>query len=399
LSGYRLSVPAGRLLRLVLVSTLFLFPAPSTLAAEDAAEKARELQALRSQIQALQEELAANRKRKSGAETKLHEIERQIGQTSRVLRQIDADLQSNREQLDTLRNEQRIQAEKLRQQREQLAREARAAYAMGRQQQIKLLLNQEQPAAVSRMMTYFGYLSRARSEQIEAMRATWLTLRQLEDSIGSKTSALLDLRNQRVAESEQLQAQQQARKRAIAGLSRELRKQGGELKRLKSNERQLQELVHSLQELLADIPPDSGQQQPFKNLKGQLRWPAQGHLAQRFGTQRGISGLRWQGVVIAAPEGGSVHTVAQGRVAFADWMRGFGLLLIIDHGDGYMSLYGHNQALYKEVGDWVDSGDMVATLGASGGQIESGLYFELRYKGRPINPIRWCKGKPAAVSG
>ena len=103
--------------------------------------------------------------------------------------------------------------------------------------------------------------------------------------------------------------------------------------------------------------------------------------------------------MIAADEGGKVRAVAQGRVAFADWMRGFGLLLIIDHGDGYMSLYGHNQALYKEVGEWVDSGETVATLGASGGQTRAGLYFELRHKGRPVNPVLWCAGKPRPASG
>jgi septal ring factor EnvC (AmiA/AmiB activator) len=130
-----------------------------------------------------------------------------------------------------------------------------------------------------------------------------------------------------------------------------------------------------------------------------LRWPAQGHLAKRFGTLRGNSGLKWQGVLIEAPEGGQVRAVSQGRVAFSDWMRGFGLLLIIDHGDGYMTLYGHNQALYKEVGEWVDSGEVVASLGASGGQTQAGLYFEIRHNGQPVNPLGWCTGKPAAASG
>jgi septal ring factor EnvC (AmiA/AmiB activator) len=150
--------------------------------------------------------------------------------------------------------------------------------------------------------------------------------------------------------------------------------------------------------MLVDIPAEADGQQPFHSRKGKLRWPARGRLAQRFGAPRS-GGLRWRGVMIEAQEGGEVRAVSQGRIAFSDWMRGFGLLLIIDHGDGYMSLYGHNQTLYKEVGEWVDTGEVVALLGASGGRTESGLYFEMRHKGRPINPVHWCAGKPAASSG
>ena len=367
--------------------------------AEDAAEKARELQALRAQIQTLQKKLDNNRKKKSDAEQQLHDIENQISKSSRELRRIDREQAANRRQLEVLQEQQRIESGRLSQQREQLAREARAAYAMGRQQQVKLLLNQEQPSAVGRMLVYFGYFSRARTEQIERMRTTLEQLQTLEETIGRKTELLAGLRTRQQEESQRLRKTQQARKQVLARLSRELENQGGELQRLQTDERQLQELVASLQEILADIPADANRQQPFKVLKGKLNWPTRGRLARKFGSRRGSGGLKWQGVMIAAPEGGNVHAVAQGRVAFADWMRGFGLLLIIDHGDGYMSLYGHNQSLYKEVGEWVDTGEMVATLGASGGQIESGLYFELRHKGRPINPVRWCAGNPASVSG
>jgi septal ring factor EnvC (AmiA/AmiB activator) len=284
-------------------------------------------------------------------------------------------------------------------QREHLASEARTAYAMGRQQQVKLLLNQEQPSAVGRMLVYFGYFSRARLQRIEAISASLEQLRLVEESIARKTASLTDLRASQQRQSERLQEKKRARKQAVAGLSRELENQGGKLKRLKTNEQELQQLVSSLQELLVDIPVDASQQQPFKSLKGKLRWPTRGRLAKRFGSRRGSAGLKWRGVMIEAAEGGDVRAVAQGRVAFSDWMRGFGLLVIIDHGDGYMSLYGHNQALYKEVGEWVDTGEVVAQLGASGGQSASGLYFELRHKGQPINPVRWCAGKPATKSG
>jgi murein hydrolase activator len=377
---------------------VLLFPA-TAFPAQDAAEKERELKALRAGIQSLQQKLEANQRKKSNAEKRLQDVEHQISKTSRELYRIDAELDTKRSQLGTLKEKRRVQASTLQRQREQLASEARTAYAMGRQQQVKLLLNQEQPSAVGRMLVYFGYFSRARLQRIEAISASLEQLSLLEESIARKTAALTDLRASQQRESERLQEKKRARKQAVAALSRELENQGGKLKRLKTNEQELQELVSSLQELLVDIPVDASQQQPFKSLKGKLRWPTRGRLAKRFGSRRGSAGLKWRGVMIEAAEGGDVRAVAQGRVAFSDWMRGFGLLVIIDHGDGYMSLYGHNQALYKEVGEWVDTGEVVAQLGASGGQSAAGLYFELRHKGQPINPVRWCAGKPATRSG
>ena len=377
---------------------MLLFPA-TAFPAQDAAEKERELKALRAGIQSLQQQLEANQRKKSNAEKRLQDVENQISETSRELHRIDAELDTKRSQLGTLKEKRRVQASTLQRQREQLASEARTAYAMGRQQQVKLLLNQEQPSAVGRMLVYFGYFSRARLQRIEAISASLEQFSLVEESIARKTAALTDLRASQQRESERLQEKKRARKQAVAALSRELENQGGKLKRLKTNEQELQELVSSLQELLVDIPVDASQQQPFKSLKGKLRWPTRGRLAKRFGSRRGSAGLKWRGVMIEAAEGGDVRAVAQGRVAFSDWMRGFGLLVIIDHGDGYMSLYGHNQALYKEVGEWVDTGEVVAQLGASGGQSASGLYFELRHKGQPINPVRWCAGKPATKSG
>lgn len=353
---------------------------------------------MRAQIETLQRQFQISRKKKTAAEKRLQDVERQIGEISRALRRVDEELRVNQGELRALQGEQQGLQDRLKTQQERLAGEARSAYAMGREQQVKLLLNQEQPAAVGRMLVYFGYFTRARLQQIDVVRATLDRLTALEDSIARKNASLMQLRTSRQLEEKRLQEKKKARKQAVASLSRELENQGGELKRLQSDERQLQELVSSLQELLVDIPADVSQQQPFDTLKGKLRWPTRGRLTKRFGTRRS-GGLTWRGVMIEAQEGGEVRAVSQGRIAFSDWMRGFGLLVIIDHGDGYMSLYGHNQALYKEVGEWVDSGEVVALLGSSGGRTDAGLYFELRHKGRPINPVRWCSGKPSASSG
>lgn len=368
-------------------------------AGEDPAVKAAELKQLRQKIDVLQNELQSNRQKKSRAERQLREIEEQVGRTGHALKKSELALADMHRQLAGLTERRREADATVQHQSGELAREARAAYAMGRQQQVKLLLNQEEPAAVGRMLVYFSYFSRARQDRIAAMHKTLQALEALEADIEQKNRALLDLQEQQQAQAAQLRDRQRQREEVVSRLQQRLSHQGDELKQLQQNEKQLQALVQSLQELLSDVPSDASQQQPFKALKGRLSWPAQGLLASRFGSLRGNSGLKWQGVLIEAPEGGQVHAVSQGRVAFSDWMRGFGLLLIIDHGDGYMTLYGHNQALYKEVGEWVDSGEVVATLGASGGQTQAGLYFEIRHNGQPVNPLGWCAGKPAAASG
>ena len=368
-------------------------------AGENPDKKAAELKQLREKIEVLQNDLQDNRQKKTRAERQLGKIEKQVSHTRRALKQSDQALKDMRLKQAELTQRRRQADITLTRQSGQLAREARAAYAMGRQQQVKLLLNQEEPAVVGRMLVYFSYFSRTRQEKISEMHSTLQELEALEAEIEQNNEALLALQQQQQDQAARLQEQRERRLQVVARLQQQLSHQGDELKRLQQDEKQLQALVSSLQELLTDVPADAGEQKPFKALKGRLRWPAQGHLAKRFGTLRGNSGLKWQGVLIEAPEGGQVRAVSQGRVAFSDWMRGFGLLLIIDHGDGYMTLYGHNQALYKEVGEWVDSGEVVASLGASGGQTQAGLYFEIRHNGQPVNPLGWCTGKPAAASG
>lgn len=397
LTGRYSSPSKNRHRSVFLLCCLLLLPVYSS-GDDDPAAKAEELKTLRSRMHALQKKLESNQSRKSSAEQELRDVEKKISETTRELRRIDDTLKTSGRQLTELQGRKKEQALALQQQRQHIASEARASYAMGRQQQVKLMLNQEQPSAVGRMLTYFGYLSRARMAQIESIHTMMDELHETESAIQSKTRSLTELQSRQQSASTRLREKKQAREQVLVQINRKLENQSDELQRLRTDEKQLQKLLASLQELLSDIPADASLQQPFKSLKGKLRWPARGKLTTRFGSRRGNSGLTWQGVTISAPEGAGVRAVSQGRVAFADWMRGFGLLLIVDHGDGYMSLYGHNQALYKEVGEWVDTGELVATLGASGGQTRPGLYFELRHKGRPVNPVRWCAGKPASLS-
>jgi len=385
-----------RRLLLVLAAVFLVSTAP---AAEDPAVKAAELKQLRARIGTLKAGLLARREQKTHAEQQLQTIEQAVGQVRRALHTSEVALGRLVTRLETLRQQRRSVSGRLRHQSAALAREARAAYLMGRQQQVKLLLNQQQPAEVGRMLVYFSYFSQAQQASITAMHNTLQQLDTIQTGIQEKTRSLYSLQEKQHRQAARFRLRKQQRERLLARLNKQLNSQGDELKRLQQNKKQLQALVYSLQDLLTDIPANTSLQRPFRALKGRLRWPARGHLVRRFGHRRGASGLKLQGVLIEAPEGGQVRAVAQGRVAFADWLRGFGLLLIIDHGDGYMSLYGQNQALYKEVGEWVDSGEMVATLGASGGHTEAGLYFEIRHNGRPVNPLRWCTGRPGRVTG
>jgi septal ring factor EnvC (AmiA/AmiB activator) len=160
---------------------------------------------------------------------------------------------------------------------------------------------------------------------------------------------------------------------------------------LKANQSALEKVLRAVQESMADLPANLGNS-PFASLQGKLKWPAQGRMVHHFGAYREQGALRWNGVLIAAPPGSPVRAVHHGRVVFADWMRGFGNLIIVDHGGGYMSLYGHNESLLKGPGDWVRGGETLATSGNSGGQSQAGLYFEIRHKGTPVNPARWCRG-------
>jgi septal ring factor EnvC (AmiA/AmiB activator) len=202
--------------------------------------------------------------------------------------------------------------------------------------------------------------------------------------------ALLDRqRSQRDA----LETSRRERGELLADLNRDIHNTKQRLSQLKEDEQSLQELVKRLRRALAEIPSPRGPGKSFAQLKGRLRLPAEGAIAARFGMPRQVGQLKWQGILIDAPDGADVNAVAAGRVVFADWLRGFGLLLIIDHGDGYMSLYGYNQGLHKNVGDSVKAGELIATVGNSGSHSQSGLYFEIRHQGSPVDPLLWCKVK------
>jgi len=378
----------------LLAWALMLAAAPGAAAqAGDPAASAAKLKALRARIAELRDSLGKDRERQGTLSRQLHATEQKMAELGTRLHDLDGKLKAHSARLATLKRKRGKQQAALAKLRDSLARQVRAAYMMGRQQQLKLLLNQQDPAKVGRVLVYYRYLSQARAQQIDAAREHLHRLASIEQSIQAETDRLSKLRDSRADERRQLTDQRDRRTAVLAKLEKRIHGKRDRLARMNRDAQRLERLVRQLRHALSDIPPEAGRKRPFRQLRGKLPWPAAGQITARYG-QRRDGPLRWHGVFIAAPAGEPVHAVARGRVAFADWLRGFGLLLIIDHGHGYMSLYGHNQSLLKQVGDWVEAGDTVALTGDSGGVAHSGVYFELRADGHTINPSHWCRGDP-----
>jgi septal ring factor EnvC (AmiA/AmiB activator) len=353
--------------------------------------KESELKELRQSIGKVQAELQTARGEQLRISEELRTSELRIGQLSRRLHELGQSLQSTREKLAGLARQRQLKQQKLDRQRVVLSRQIRAAYAMGRQERLKILLNQQDPAMVTRMMVYYDYLNRARADHMAEIQSSLDQLQEVEAAISREKARLSRLQSQELAEKSQLDATQALREQVVASLAKEILNRDGQLRVLQQDERRLERLLAGLQQAMADIPIEMVGFQLFSKRKGKLPWPSRGRIAASFGSARELGGLRWDGVLISAAEGKEVRAVHHGRVAFADWLRGLGLLLIIDHGDGYMTLYGHNQSLFKETGEWVEAGEPVALVGRSGGHANPGVYFGIRFKGKPVNPRLWCK--------
>ncbi len=382
---------------------LLVLLASASPAGSGAAESdpAAELTAVRARIEALDARLNEARMAKDRLAAQLRDVERRIGALASRLRELEAALARKTARLEQLRAAEEQHREALAGQRRALRGQIRASYMMGRQDFLKLLFNQENPAALARALTYHGYVARARARRIERTKHELERIIEIERDIEAETVELAALRREKAQQRSELEVHREARARLLPELEAEISDGGERLQRLRRDEAKLEQLVRELRDALADIPKTLDERSPFGTLRGRLPWPTGGALRARFGTSRGPGDLRWQGVWIAAEPGREVRAISHGRVAYADWLRGFGLLTIIEHGEGYMSLYGHNQALYKEPGDWVDKGEVIASVGASGGHSESGLYFEIRHNGRPEDPMRWCStsaGGPALVT-
>ena len=377
----------------LLSAALILFTISQPLSAGATTSKEAKLAALKKQIRDARTTLTDTTSKKNRLQLQLQETEIAIGELSRSLAKLAIQLKQQQRELRKRQQEKKNQSQQLKQQQQRLAQQIRASYAMGNQGYAKLFLNQQEPSTIGRTLVYYDYLNQSRMRSIQSIEQRITALARIENEIRNKQQRITRAQQQRQKEKRTLEEKRQTRQQVLASIQKDLKSQAQRLVQLEQARKALESLIASLSKALADIPPDAGDIKQLRQLKGKLLRPVKGRTQNRFGKQRKGGNLKWQGITINARAGTPVRAIHHGRIAFSDWLRGFGMLVIIDHGDGYMSLYGHNESLYKDVGEWVESGEIVATVGESGGQSRSGLYFEIRKNGKPLNPRQWLARK------
>lgn len=368
-----------------LLPLLLLLP---VLAMADSAPSQAELDALKARIETLSQEQTQDLRQRDELQSRLRDTEVRIGRLTREKRQLDEKAKQAETRLDSLKANQAELAEDKRTQLAWLAKTVRASYQAGRQERIKLLLNQQEPSRIARLLRYQEYFQRARSERLEQVIDELSELRAVALEVNEARATLLDRRDAVKQHADKLASAQANREQTLASLNQDLDQRGSRLSRLREDQQQLEKLLARMEKSLNDIPADLGGK-AFGKLNGNLPWPLEGPVSTSYHSRR-EGALRWQGVILKASPGTPIRAVHGGRVVFSDWLRGYGLMTIIDHGDGYLTLYGYSQSLLRDVGEWVSTGDPLALAGSSGGSHSSGLYFEIRHRGKAVNPTRWC---------
>ncbi|CAD5105920.1 murein hydrolase activator EnvC family protein [Zestomonas carbonaria] len=400
--------------------------------ADQRAETQQQLEAARKDIGELKKLLDKIEQEKSSVQKQLRSTETEMGKLEKEVKTLQDELKESETELQRLDGEKKkLQDARLEQQR-LIGIQARAAYQAGNQEPLRLLLNQQRPEQFSRTLTYYEYLGHARLEQLENFNETLRQLANVERDINAQQVRLNEQKSALDSRREQLAAVRKERQLALGKLNQQYRERDRKLKSREQDQAQLARVLKTIEETLArqareakaaeearqralaeqraagsrpggvqapasgPLVSSSGSSYggPFGQARGKLPWPVDGRLVARYGTPRsGDARSKWDGVLIGAPAGSQVRAVHGGRVVFADWLRGAGLLVILDHGNGYLSLYGHNQSLLKDAGDIVKAGDPIATVGNSGGQDTPALYFAIRQQGRPSDPAQWCRAQ------
>jgi septal ring factor EnvC (AmiA/AmiB activator) len=360
-------------------------------AASDKSKKEDELRALQAKISNLQKTISEKQDSKSAYVKQLEKIERSISTVSQKISASKKKIIDTKSELRQLRTQKKQSQNELSQQNSTLSQQVYLAYTLGQQEKIKLLFSQQDAGGLQRNLIYYQYFSNARIDLIKRVQENIDTLLKTEADINN-TKQVLEASHQQLEEqNKQLKKNGSERKTIIAALNQQLKKQGGVLGKLQVDAKALESLISSIEEILIESPEPRFDDRPFDKLRGELAWPVKGNVKRVFGRQKQLSELRWQGVLIEAPVGRHVRAISSGRIAFADWLRGFGNIIIIDHGNSYLSLYGHNESLFMSAGEWVEAGEIISSVGSSGGQNKPSLYFEIRKKGSPQNPTKWCK--------
>ena len=382
----------------------------------EVSDKSKKLSEVQSDIVATRQEMQRIRQQKSTLSAQLAEIEKLYGKTAALLKTLQGQVELKRQNLNKIQQKMQVFQNEVSKQNKELAGQIRAAHAMGQQEKLKLLLNQQDPALSSRMMVYYDYLNMARAKKLASIEESMQHLEQLGKQEQEETELLEKNLEQKKLEQMAVDSVREQRAQLLAQLSNDFSSNEQQIDRLKESESKLKDLISSLQQSTDDADSETVQEKElskvegdleakddsaetkndfpelkgdFSSLKGQLPWPIKGRVANKFGSPRAEG--TWDGVLIDAKEGTEIRAVTRGKVVYADWLRGYGLLTIIDHGKGYMTLYAFNQSLYKKIDERVEAGDVIASVGQSGGRSQPGLYFEMRKEGQPIDPLEWCR--------
>ena len=347
------------------------------------------LEDVKNELKNLEEELLEYQKERDWAQSNLRAQELELSQIHKQIYDIDEDIKENQSRFSELQNQAAELDVSLKQQEKQLRNDLKTMYQTGSEEPLKILLNQGSPAEFSRMFHYYQYLLEARAGSIDSYLETMTTLDETKSEILESQNQLAQLSTALSTREEEQKRAQQNRTTLLQEIDSQIVSAEQLIAEKEEDRARLEQLIKEVEERIANLaPPDSFK--PFVELKGNYEWPIVGDFAHQYGASRSGT-LRWQGVVITAPAGNPVTTIHHGRVVFADYLRGYGLLVIVDHDDGYLSLYGHNQSLFVESGDWVAPGEQIALVGNSGSILEQGLYFEIRHEGEPQNPNSWVK--------
>lgn len=349
--------------------------------------KEAELKQVRNRIDSIRRAIHADAERRDALAGQVKEAELKIQSARERLSDVRAQRIASENRLAELKDEQAATNKRIDAERESLAAELKVAYMNGHQEQLKLLLNQQDPARLGRMMAYYGYFGRARAERITAISEHLEHLELIAENIARETDKLRELETAQARDVKVLAGARDQRAKTLAQVQSKIKTRNDQLAKLQREAQALEKLVEELRRAIEEFPELA--EQPFQRVRGKLPWPVKGSLLARFGQLRAGGPLKWQGVVIGAERGTQVRSPYYGRVVYADWLPGLGLLVVVDHGGGYMSLYGHNEQVYRRVGDRVSPGDALSAVGDAAGLGKPGLYFEIRKGREPLDPGAW----------
>lgn len=386
-----------------LAALLLLYPWPgaalhaqaqgisSDASAGDAEITRQQLEALEAEIAKITAAQQQRETQRSAVLKRLRANEEQLGELRKDLATLRKRMNESESELQELQRQRRALNEAAAVQRSAVSEELRRAYRGAENDQLKLLLSQENPELLARQLAYYGYVLGARNALLESYGNTLTEIAAVEQRVAATQRNLQQQQQDTETQQQLIAAEQSQRQALLAQLEQDIASDEQRLVQRQRDRSELEQVLADIEAAMAamELPIDA---QPFAEARGQMPWPVDGRLTQRFGSPRNQGRMRWQGVRLRAESGAAVNAIHHGRVVYSDWLRGAGLLLVLDHGDGYMSLYAHNETLLRDVGDWVSTGATIATVGDSGGQSEAGLYFEVRKDGTPTDPQAWCRG-------